>query len=90
MSVYLAIERVAALEAVRLAQKESAAVWIGSDAFSDEEIKAFRLDGVYLTRFAYPLSNATTEDIDSALCTIKEHHPNETIWVQYLPREIET
>jgi hypothetical protein len=87
VTVYLALEPAAALQAVQLAKKEGAAVWIGSDALSDEEIKTFRRDGVNLTRFAYPLSHATIEDITSALGTIEEHHPNETVWVQHLFRK---
>ena len=88
LSVYLAIDRAAALEAVKLAQKGNIAVWIGSDALSNEEITASRLGGVNLTRFAYPLSYATAGDITFALGTIEEHHPDETIWVQHVSREV--
>lgn len=87
MGVYLAIERAAALEAVKLAQKESSAVWVGVDAFSEEEIKGFRLDGVNLTTFVFPLSKRPTEELSSVLDTIREHHPGETIWVQHVPHD---
>ncbi len=29
-----------------------------------------------------------TEDINSALGTIEEHHPNETIWVQHFTSDV--
>jgi hypothetical protein len=82
--VYLALEPRAAVEAIRLANDTGCFVWVGSDALTSEEHKRFTLDGTKLTRFSYPLANATPEVIADALGTIEEHHPGETVWVQHV------
>src|SRR5439155_23980334 len=37
-----------------------------------------------LTRFSYPLANATSQVIADASGTIEEHHPGEIVWVQHV------
>ncbi len=81
--VYLVREPTAVVEAIRLSKQAGCAVWVGSDAITEERFKQLSQDGCNVTRFAYPLSNATNEVIADALSTIEEHHPNEIIWVQY-------
>ena len=39
--------------------------------------------GLRVTRFSYPLAEATVEVIADALVTVGEHHPSEIIWVQH-------
>src|SRR6266498_1730357 len=82
--VYLALEPKAASEAIRIATSTGWSVWVGSDAITEEEHKRLYSAGVSVTRFSYPLSDATREVIDDALETIGEHHPSEIIWVQYI------
>ena len=81
--VYLAIEPRAAIEAIRLAIETGWIVLMGSDAITPEEQKRYSLSGVNLTRFSYPLANATSEIVADALETIEEHHPGEIVWVQH-------
>jgi len=82
--VYLALEPRAASEAIRLALDAGWYVWVGADAITPEEHKRFCLGGAKLTRFSYPLANATSEVIADALATIEEHHPGEIVWVQHV------
>ena len=58
------------------------AIWIGNGVLADEEIKNYRSSGINLSVFDahYDLSNS--EHIEDAILTIKEHHPNERIFVE--------
>jgi hypothetical protein len=80
--VYLPLTLTAAHEAIRLAQQTGCAVWVGADALTQDEFKQFIQKGLKITRFDYPLSDATEEDIASAIATIEEHHPGDILWVQ--------
>ncbi len=86
--VYLALEPMASVEAIDIARKTGCAVWVGSDAITEEEHKRLTRDGVNFTRFAYPLAHASGDDIADALATVREHHPHEIIWIQYIPSKL--
>ena len=81
--VYLPLEPVAAAEAIQLSRKTGYAVWVGSDAITEEQHRQLTRDGISITRFVYPLATATNEDVAGALSTIEEHHPGEVVWVQH-------
>jgi predicted ATPase len=55
-------------------------VWCSSDAISEAEYRQRELKD--FSRFIYPLQNAKPDELEGALSTIAEHHPNETIWVE--------
>jgi hypothetical protein len=82
--VYLALDRASALKAIALAASGGHAVWVGSDAISEEEHVRFGSEGVNLTRFAYALASANASVVEEALATVEEHHPGEIIWVQHV------
>ena len=82
--IYLALSRESALEAIRVARTQSCAIWVGSDAISEDEHHVISSEGVKMTRFSYPLAGAEPEVVAEALATIREHHPGETIWVQHV------
>jgi hypothetical protein len=76
--VFLAISASGLAEAISLAC--GAPVWCGSDAISEE---AFcELQGQNVSRFVYPLAGQGAEILADAVATIREHHPNERIWVE--------
>jgi hypothetical protein len=78
--VYLAISQRGLAEALDSANLTGQAVWCGSDAISDEEYQSRKLKN--FSRFIYPLQTAKPGELEGALATIAEHHPNETIWVE--------
>lgn len=80
--VFLALEPKSAAEAIALARRTGAAVWIGSDAMSHDDHYRIASEGVNLTRFEYPLSDADATVVEDAIATVLQHHPNETVWVQ--------
>jgi hypothetical protein len=78
--VYLAISPQGLTEALSTAKLTGHSVWCGCDAISDAEYQQNELKN--LSRFIYPLQNAEPSELEGALATIAEHHPNETIWVE--------
>jgi len=82
--VCLALTPKAASEAIGLATSTGCSVWVGSDAITEDEHKRLYSMGAKVTRFAYPLAEATAEVIADALETVGEHHPSEIIWVRHI------
>jgi hypothetical protein len=82
MTVYLALQPAAAREAIQLARQTGCDVWVTSDAITVEEWRAIGDEGIKITRFDHTLS--TSEEIEDALSTVREHHPHAIIWVQSL------
>jgi len=81
--VFLALEPSAATDAIRVAQQIGCAVWVGSDAISEDEHKRLVEAGTNVTRFAHPLAAAPISAVEDALATVLEHHPKDVIWVQH-------
>lgn len=84
--VHLALGRIAAMEAIDIAKQTGCSVWVGSDAINPAEHQQLISEAVKLTRFSYPLDGASVAEVEDALVTIREHHPGEVIWVQYVPK----
>ena len=88
--VYLVLRRTALSEAIRAARQTGCAIWMRCDVTTAEERSRLESDGLNLTIFTYPLSNATREVLVDALGTVVEHHPREIVWVQHVcPGECE-
>lgn len=79
--VFLAITPKGLAEAIKLAKASSSPVWCGSDAIDEAEYS--NRTGVNLSRFIYPLSAQPQSAIEGAIETISEHHPEESIWVEF-------
>jgi len=60
-------------------------VWVGADVLSQEEIDAIRELGVYLTNFCYSINVENFYEIEGAVNTINQHHPDERVWLEWLP-----
>jgi hypothetical protein len=82
--VYLVLRRTALSEAIRAARQTGCAIWMGCDVTTAEERSRLESDGLNLTIFTYPLSNATREVLEDALGTVVEHHPRDIVWVQHV------
>ncbi len=50
---------------------------------ADLELKNLRASGIDVTNFTKLIDRANSSEIEQAVGTIKEHHPNEYIWVEY-------
>jgi hypothetical protein len=61
-------------------------IWIGANVLSEKEIRALREEGIDLTDFRYSIDPESREDLDCALETIREHHPDQRIWAEHQPK----
>lgn len=60
------------------------AIWLASNILDDAEIDSIWEKDVELSVFNYEVDTSEQEDLECAMSTIKEHHPDQNIWVQYL------
>lgn len=82
--VFFARNTQSAEEAVTLARQINCDLWVGSDCMSEQEHKFLIGNGLRVTRFSFPVEDASREILDNALATIREHHPEAIIWVSPL------
>lgn len=78
--VYLILEARALDEVIKL---PGVAIWAGSNVLTELNHKELLAKGFNVTRFNHPISGVNRSELEDALETIKEHHPTESIWVQY-------
>lgn len=52
-------------------------VWCGSDLMSEDD-DLYK----YVSRFDYPLTGVEVNVLEEALDTIREHHPDDVIWIE--------
>jgi len=58
--------------------------WVGGGVLTDAEVSALRARGYAVTVFANRLT--TVEDIEDAVATVEEHHPNDPVLADAFPR----
>lgn len=80
--VIFAITREGFLQLEPLVKSGTYILWIGDGVLSQEEIQDLRDRGIEVTNFSYPISPESREEIDDALQTISEHHPNTRVWME--------
>ena len=76
--VFLAISPAGLSEAIALAN--GSPVWCSAEAITEEEFE--RLESGNVTRLSYEISDQGREVLNEALATIREHHPQERIWIE--------
>ncbi|KHK51868.1 hypothetical protein PI87_20145 [Ralstonia sp. A12] len=79
--VFLATTSEGLQRALELAGSAGLPIWCGSDAVSDADYS--KLAGRNVSRFAYPLHDASAKTLQDAVDTIAEHHPGESVWVEH-------
>ena len=62
---------------------KSACLWVGSDVLSEAEIEKLRTLNLEVSVFIHPVR--THDEIEDAIPTLREHHPNEPVWIEALP-----
>lgn len=82
--VYLVLTRDGYEELVRQLQRIPSPLWVNKDVLSQTELEAARSE-VELTDFTYRVAPSDIKEVEEAAYTVKEHHPNETVWVEYVP-----
>jgi hypothetical protein len=69
-------------ESVKSVLSKEITLWIGSDVLSDSELAELRESGIQVTNFSFKINLFDKELLDSAIETIKEHHPKQLIFME--------
>jgi len=80
--VYLILSKKGLSEVLRINQGSSVAMWLAHALLSEKEVSALLDAGHNVTVWQYPEST-NNEELSGTIATIEEHHPGETVWVEY-------
>jgi hypothetical protein len=80
--VFFVISRKGFEDYLAIKDKLTAPLWISAGVISQSELEFLRYSGTDVTDFNYAIGLNENEVIDDVIETIKEHHPDEVIWVQ--------
>ncbi len=83
--VYFALTRQGYDELIAQQGTTPSPLWVNEGVLSTAELLKLREAGVdvsHFTRFIDP-HNAT--EIQEAIFTVQEHHPDQSVWVEYAP-----
>lgn len=64
-----------------------AIAWTNDNVLSPKEIQNLRAQKIEITNFTYVISPEDTEAIESAISTISEPHPGNSIWVEFINKQ---
>lgn len=78
--VYLILEARALADVIKLS---GVAIWVGSNVLTESSHKELVAKGFNVTRFDHPINAEKRGELEAVLEIIKDHHPTESIWVQY-------
>jgi len=87
---YLVLTRSGYEELVRKLQRVPSPLWVNKGVLSQDELAAIRTSEVALTDFNRHIEPSNGQEVEDAAYTVKEHHPNETLWVEYVPAAANT
>ena len=79
--VFFAITRNGFLNYKSLGQSDIP-LWVASGVLSVTEISELRASGMDVTDFDYEIKREDQTVIEWAVVTIKEHHPDQCVWVE--------
>jgi len=80
--VIFAITREGFFQVEPLVRSGAYILWVGDGVLTQEEIKDLRDREIEVTDFSYSICPESKEEIDDALQTISEHHPNTRVWME--------
>jgi len=63
----------------------SSLMWVNQDVLSKAELDALRQSGVAVTNFTDLIDPASAQAVEDAQDIVREHHPDDIIWVEYGP-----
>jgi hypothetical protein len=59
------------------------AFWVNDGVLSASELAELRAAGVSVTNFTTAIDPNCSTEVASAVVTIQQHHPNQSIWVEH-------
>lgn len=57
-------------------------LWVSGGILTREQLTTLRSTGVHVTEFTHEVRPRNTETLAHAIDVIREHHPDEPIWVE--------
>lgn len=82
-SAFLVLEPSAVGEALATAKLCNGHVWLGANSVAEPEFERLVAEGHLITRFGHAVETGDKESVQEAVETIREHHPNVIVWVQF-------
>jgi len=83
--VYLVLTRNGYDELLRQLQHVPSPLWVNRDVLSQAELSSLRSSGIVVTDFVRPTAPSDIQEVLEAAYTVKEHHPDQGVWVEYVP-----
>jgi hypothetical protein len=81
--VFLALTRSGLEQLVGVIGHTPSPLWVNHGVLTAEELKELREQGIDLTNFTNRIALEDQTAVASAVDTIAEHHPDQSIWVEY-------
>jgi len=82
-SAFLVLEPSAVSGALATAKLCNGHVWLGANSLTESEFHQLLAEGHLVTRFEHAVEPEDKELVQEALETMREHHPNVIVWVQF-------
>lgn len=83
-TAFLVLEPSAVSGALATAKLCNGHVWFGSNAASEQEYRRLVSQGHLVSRFSHAVTAEDESQVQEALETMREHHPNVVVWVQFV------
>lgn len=84
--VFLILTKVGMARALEAAQATNVSVWMNADLLGQEEAVRLRASGLDLATFTRRIDPFDREDVEGAVVTIREHHPEQMLFVEWPDR----
>lgn len=80
--VVFALTKHCRADLIAMLRQSKTPIWVNHGLLSATELAQFRVEGIDITNFANWINPSDSEAVQQAVATIKEHHPNQAIFVE--------
>jgi hypothetical protein len=81
--VYLILTRHAFDQLPRTNGLPPSPLWLNAGVLPVEEIEELRRHGLDISSFSRPINLDDLAAIQAASATVRQHHPNDVVWIEY-------
>lgn len=67
-----------------IAMNTEGSLWISASLAAEDQVACLRSAGKNVTTFSHEIRSDDKESLADAVATIREHHPDESIWVELI------
>lgn len=80
--VFLALTKNCMPELLPLIRSAKMPIWVDKGVASESELRGLRDEGIEMTAFNRQIDPQNEISLVSAIDTVQQHHPNQTVWVE--------